>query len=678
MFFSNRTPDRESSVVYHCTPVMEKHGASTESSNDSFSSWSPPSPFSYLESSTSAQTNYQSVDFRDVVKDSMYRESRGLSHKTIFKKESSKWYCDERHKLSRSKSCQFKDGLSFSIVKDYPRFSFDGRETQTDPRLSADSKERSIRTLNFVSLVPIKPSDSKSNLPSKSPKIDTEKDLGHTRPPSVVAKLMGLETYPNSTSFVNVSDKCGSVTKTREPTSPCWKNSEMKPISRVSIEAAPWKQRDGARVNTPTTKVQSSVSSVYGEMDKKLKNLEFGRSGKDLRALKQILEAMQKWDREDTTETSSDNDCQNREYDDLKTCESRIVVVKPAKVVGKGIRNSKAAKDANSERRSCLCTSSVDSRKQSNKQQSSDRISDRGKTGKMVKMDTKINASECFEETRSHSSNLTSEKSTLHVKVGEQHNTEYPSPISVLDDSVYMENSHSPVKRTPNPRTDDTTETSTEGSVKNQYKATNDVSRFGSKQKKIQDLVLKLKKFNSNHDETHTDYIASLNENTNPNPNDRYISEILLASGLLLKDLESFEFHSSGHPMNPNLFIVLEHTKFCKMQDGKFHRKLIFDAVNELLVEKLCSPSKTMQNPRTLLRELCIEIEESQTQKERKSCNLEDEGDDLKHILCDDVLTKSKTWTGFYGETSMIAVEVERMIFRDLVNEIVMSGACNL
>nr|GFB90380.1 protein longifolia 1 [Tanacetum cinerariifolium] len=53
----------------------------------------------------------------------------------------------------------------------------------------------------------------------------------------------------------------------------------------------------------------------------------------------------------------------------------------------------------------------------------------------------------------------------------------------------------------------------------------------------IEHLVQKLTRLNSTHDEAHTDYIASLCENTKPD--DRYISEILLASGLLLRDLGS-------------------------------------------------------------------------------------------------------------------------------------------
>ncbi|XP_050151610.1 uncharacterized protein LOC126626347 [Malus sylvestris] len=134
---------------------------------------------------------------------------------------------------------------------------------------------------------------------------------------------------------------------------------------------------------------------------------------------------------------------------------------------------------------------------------------------------------------------------------------------------------------------------------------TSEINRM--KLKNIENLVLKLRRLNYNHDEARTYYIASLCENTNPDH--RYISEILLASGLLLRDLGSslttFQLHPSGHPINPELFYVLEQTKassllakeecipdkvtLAKQEKEKSHRKLIFDAVNEIVVHKLDS-----------------------------------------------------------------------------------------
>ncbi|GJU76779.1 longifolia 1-like protein [Tanacetum coccineum] len=755
LIFNNGTPERESSV----TSQMEKHRISTESSKDSFSSWSPASPYSYLDCNTDGRPHpepehmkHQNLDLRDVVKDSMYREARGLSHKNIKKDardnvaaklRETNWYCDEPRQVSRSKSCQYKEGLPFSIYKDYPRFPYDGREidhlstpkTTTPkqlkelPRLSLDSRERSIHTSNFVSFVPIKPSVSKSDHPSRNPKGNGDNDLIQTRPPSVVAKLMGLETFPDSASIINKDLGVGSIkdhlvedlnpsskpsevaddrglikvpnstrNTLREPTSPCRKNPDMKPISKVSIEPAPWKQRD-ACVSASLTKIRSPVSSVYGEVDKRLKNLEFEQSGKDLRALKQILEAMQTVEVKKRTERSSDHEISppaSRGSDVSEVSESHIVIMKPAKLVGKGSKNNKMSTDLITEstraerqsRQSKPLKESNKPRKQSGKNQPESRSSNSKKrpsnvqqaqAGRSLKTDTEVNASEYSEESNSRqSSSSTPEKSTLLVKVGEPLTPEYPSPVSVLDDSVYMDNSPSPVKH-------DATQDPAKEIVKDRYEATNgflsttiisaDSSQFKrEKLKKIEDLVQKLKRLNSDHNEAQTDYIASLCEKTNPN--DRYISEILLASGILLRDLGCFEFHSSGHPINPELFLVLEHTRFSNLQKGKFHRKLIFDSVNDILVRKFSSPSKMKQNPRKLLSEVCLEIEQQQVHKKGDMCDLE-EGDELKRLLWKDVLKKSENWTDFHDESHVIAVEVERLIFRDLVNEIVMSEVCD-
>lgn len=227
---------------------------------------------------------------------------------------------------------------------------------------------------------------------------------------------------------------------------------------------------------------------------------------------------------------------------------------------------------------------------------------------------------------------------------------------------------------------------------------TSEINR--KKLQNIEHLVQKLKQLNSTHDEASTDYIASLCENTNPDH--RYISEILLASGLLLRDLDSslttYQFHPSGHPINPELFFVLEQTKgstlICKEgcsgtvsnlkpDQGKFHRKLIFDAVNEILVGKLAlagpspepwiKPDKLARktlSAQKLLKELCSEIEQLQAIK--SECIIEEKEDDFKSILWKDVMHGSESWTDFCGEISGVVLDVERLIFKDLVDEIVM------
>lgn len=222
----------------------------------------------------------------------------------------------------------------------------------------------------------------------------------------------------------------------------------------------------------------------------------------------------------------------------------------------------------------------------------------------------------------------------------------------------------------------------------------------------IDNLVQKLRRVNSSHNEANTDYIASLCQNSNPDH--RYVSEILLASGLLLRDLNSslttFQLHPSGHRINPELFLVLEQTRsssrqkeesniknfaHSKPEKEKSHRKLIFDAVNEILVDKFPSVGGSAEpwlrsnklarkslTARKLLKELCSEIEKFQEKK--SGCGLEDGNDGLKSILCGDLMHGSESWTDFRGEISGMALDVERLIFRDLIGEIVNDEAARL
>ncbi|KAE8668011.1 hypothetical protein F3Y22_tig00112349pilonHSYRG00016 [Hibiscus syriacus] len=288
---------------------------------------------------------------------------------------------------------------------------------------------------------------------------------------------------------------------------------------------------------------------------------------------------------------------------------------------------------------------------------------------------------------------------------------EHPSPVSVLDTSVYRDDAPSPVKQILNipegigsENFDDSHRDEQWNSADNRLSnnagsgLVSDINRV--KLQKIEHLVQKLRRLNSTHDEASTDYIASLCDNTNPDH--RYISEILLASGLLLRDLGSgsttFQLHPSGHPINPELFFVLEQTKassllskedsnsgkvsLSKPDHEKFHRKLIFDLVNEILVGKLALVGASAEpwinsgklarktlNAQKLLKELCTEIE--QFQAKRSNSNTEVEEDGLKNILWEDVMCQSESWTDFNGEISGMVLDVERMVFKDLVNETV-------
>ncbi|PIN12612.1 hypothetical protein CDL12_14765 [Handroanthus impetiginosus] len=989
---SNAQLKSSSLEKYSHKNMQDKQRVSTESSRASFSSSSCSSSFSSLDcnrtnqlepttfdrmifpetpsgdqsmslQSSSQPYGRQTLDLRDFVKDSMYREVQGLSVKDsprlqpkisdgIEKKQrtpadlkeslrvlaelqEAPLYRNEPRELFRSSSYHLKDGSSFSIPKDAPRFSYDGREinrTSFDsrdvskstlklkdlPRLPLDSREGSTRSLNVPSSRSLNV-DSKPDFLLKS----MQKDIGvcdgklqsqqqqmpgnQAGPPSVVAKLMGLDTMPNSISssdtniglsrsytgedFVNSFERTtpskpiqlssSSKNSWKEPSSPRWRNldSPMKPLSRFPIEPAPWKQIDRTR-DAPKpaskstrgpTKAPATFPSVYSEIENRLKDLEFTESGKDLRALKQILEAIQakgfletpkgqgsnfmnqKDDERNVSSTRSIENRKQRTDQDLASTkkktvssqnyESPIVIMKPAKLVEKsgisaasaipldglsglpklqgaessdnrkGFSSRRMSKDlivkssqrdngvnsVNKKNDRTLKTTQTSARtkdgkagsgkvsgsvsprmqqkklelenrsrphtpsdsskskrqsnkthveshsaggrrrpKQLNSQQSDDQLSEASVESKNLishenedpiqSNETIIRDSRNAEVTSSTTpslkaaeqklSGLVEKKSMLALSEEESSEfssvpAEYSSPISVLDSVACTHDSPSPIKYAgktlkvdasmdkemdptafqPN-SVDSFASNSTESSVKFE------VNR--KKLQNVENLVQKLRRLNSSHDEAHTDYIALLCDNDNPDH--RYVSEILLASGLLLRDLGSsltdFPFHPSGHPINPELFLVLEQTKAgtaLKQERNpkkttqsttreKHHRKLIFDIVNEILARKLASagpnseswlkPSKiakTALNAQKLLRELCSEIDGLQP---KCSSNEEDEG--WKNILCEDVVHRFESWIDFDGEISGAVLDIERLIFKDLVDEVVIGKSGGL
>ncbi|KAL3640504.1 hypothetical protein CASFOL_015472 [Castilleja foliolosa] len=812
---SNNTHLRSGSTEkYSHKNIQEKQRISTESSRPSFSSSSRSSSFSSLDcnraahlepasydriifpetpsrdpamslhSSSSPQFSRQSLDIRDFVKDSMYREVHGLSIKpnsttdsprphsknNADLKESLKalaFYQNEPRELLRSESYHAKEESNpFSVSRDGPRFSYDGRETRAlklkdVPRLSLDSRESSMQGC------------SKSTF-------EFDAKAQQTRPPSVVAKLMGLETLPDSVSSDNVNSVSGrsytadgdfinipSPSAKTSQYSPRWGNSESskkKPVLRFPIEPAPWKQIDGkpmGRAPRGPAKSSGTYPSVYSEIEKRLKDLEFTQSGKDLRALKQILEAMQSKGFLETEgkgpNRSVNNNINEKARPDQildstkrqigsqsQNYESPIVIMKPAKLVEKSGANDRTpktsvtslrlVKDVNGgsvkssgsisprmqqkraelEKRSRPPTppDPSKSRRQPNKQQQNESNSPGGR--RRPKQTIEVNVESRYlhhrENENSVQSNdtvmrssksavsscqsLSMKKSTRGLNEDETSELgfvppEYSSPVSVLDKAVCKDDSPSPVKYVGKALKADISIDKERDPT--EPGSTSEISR--KKLQNIDNLVQKLRRLNSTHDEARNDYIASLCENNNPDH--RYVSEILLASGLLLRDLGSsltnFQFHPSGHPINPELFLVLEQTKSTQlMAEGKFHRKLIFDSVNEILARKLSSLGpfsepwvgpvmigKRAMNAQKLLRELCSEIELLQAKKPK--CGPDEEGDDeWKYILVEDVMHQTNSWKSFDGEISGAVLYIERSIFKDLVNEIVIGESAGL
>ncbi|CAH9143833.1 unnamed protein product [Cuscuta epithymum] len=862
--FNDETSGYGTSSIYHQKPttvennqthknIPEKQRFSTESSRPSFSSSSRSSSFSSLDCNraqqepvafdrvmfpetpsrdptknklkTSQLYGRQTLDIRDVVKESMNREAQVKptlrekvaesivklnndsptpldlkeSLRVLAKLREAPWYHGEPKQLSRSPS----------VSTDVPRFSYDGKETRQlsfesrdvsksalkqMPRLSLDGRESPIQSFH---------SDSKSNFGSKS----SRQTLA--RPPSVVAKLMGLEMLPDSSTndfqFDDSLPLSKPISQVGDPV-PCWRkpDSTVKPISRFPVEPAPWRHVD----NT------SSFPSVYSEIENRFKDLKFTESGKDLRALKQILETMQAKGllENQKVQDSKLPTCQKeqriRGSNSLRQYESPIVIMKPAKLLeqsrvpldgglspsSKGFRrrkgdvgiestakhqntfqrvnvintfdsktNSRTSKSPARSKESITSVSAKNTghisprlqqrrielekrsrppsppdsnrlRKQLVKHPvesnspggrrrskisniltnddvlSENEISNRS-NGSVIsdsKEDAEVSSSlVSFKERSIHSPPTESAESLISQRMDRSSSVlaedgslttmvvpEYPSPVSVLDKLVYADESPLSGKRAPQILDDN-------NRYKNQervygvalcnsssddafYDGTcSDIAQEFNRKKlqNIENLVQKLTRLNSSHDEGSTDYIASLCENTSPTQDHRYVSEILLASGLLLRDMGSsitvFQFHHSGLPINPELFLVLEQTKNENIIEsmkceGKKHRKLVFDLVNEILASKLAFlgafsepwlkkhkklPTKGL-DAQKLLREVCMEIEHW-FQNRPSKCDAED------------VVNKSEGLTEFDQEVSAIVLDVERLVFKDLVSELV-------
>ncbi|KAF2596067.1 hypothetical protein F2Q68_00007368 [Brassica cretica] len=199
-----------------------------------------------------------SSDLRELVRNSIHKETRAR---------------DEEESARANASLLKESSPARRVVKlkDSPRFSYDERETRKTgakfketPRLSLDSRSNSF----------------KSARSSSSPE-PQELVTGHHRrtTSSVVAKLMGLEVIQDEcvTDQVRENRFCDSPRPTLQ------RSRSSDSIKKMMMPA-----------KFPMKAVEAATTlTVYGEIQKRLSQLEFKNSEKDLTALKQILEAME-------------------------------------------------------------------------------------------------------------------------------------------------------------------------------------------------------------------------------------------------------------------------------------------------------------------------------------------------------------------------------------------------
>ena len=287
--------------------VKDKHRASSESSSrHSFSSSPRSSSFSSAEVSTATSQFDQPgenltreqlnagpmmpFDIKELVKGSINREVRTRRDETTAaftqhqqqqqpnSARASMMLLKEASLRSPSRSSsEWNEGRGMAArLRESPRFSYDEREM----RNKTGSKLKETPRLSL---------DSRSSCPPEEPVT-----MSHRRSnSSVVAKLMGLEVIADNfdTEQRNENRFCDSPRPMSrvEPTSLGRSRSvgsikKLPAASKFPLEPAPWKQM----------KAGDAALTVYGEIQKRLKQLEFKKAGKDLRALKQILEAMEK------------------------------------------------------------------------------------------------------------------------------------------------------------------------------------------------------------------------------------------------------------------------------------------------------------------------------------------------------------------------------------------------
>lgn len=209
------------------------------------------------------------------------------------------------------------------------------------------------------------------------------------------------------------------------------------------------------------------------------------------------------------------------------------------------------------------------------------------------------------------------------------------------------------------------------------------------KLERIKVLIHQLRLLDSSS-EASTDQLGSLRQNHNPDH--RYITKILLASGLL-KDMDSvsmtIQIQSSGHLIDQKLFHILEQTEESvmpsnghsktsaqKMFSQKMHRQNVFDTVDEILARKLASENYFLQGrDRLSAQRLQKELKSNIDQLNAKKVGMESEEDDLISILNADLRQQTEDWTNGESEIPSLILDVERLIYKDLITEIISDEA---
>uniref|UniRef100_A0ACD5YRK4 Uncharacterized protein n=1 Tax=Avena sativa TaxID=4498 RepID=A0ACD5YRK4_AVESA len=682
--------------------------------------------------SADTKTGQPNVGFRDIVKDSINRDSGGLTVKTsaletrrnmqykdsprplLLSKsmdgtyvigidrsskvvpvnvvessrrfqEQSRFSCDDRRLLRSAETQEAKKPAS-TRAKELPRLSLDSRKESLSP--SSRLKNYSYRRTDDSLLDALRPQDSPS----------------HRRSNSVIAKLMGLEEAPDATGMLvtdsyeparsprlaaqatrserpsrsprsTYQDQCVSLPK-NEPSAP-----KTKPSPRILTEAAPWRQQERGVSATNSkasqcrdTEVRPRTPSLYADIERRLGGLEFLECNKDFRALR-ILGSLHS---KDAKRQNDDGDTESvgvqGQEEDLATTSSRSF-------------DKKSNEAASPRGRTRSKPSQVKSNRDNEVSQSPRRRISLAKQIDVSIMDCQkpmvVNSSSF----QPNYTAATPGKKSPSLILGSDHKIHslenVPSPVSVLDTSFYHKSISDSFK-------DGETHTSDECWNPNslpdtpQSKTSSEVNQI--KPENLEALIQKLEQLQSMNDEA-----ANSKDN-------QYIYEILLASGLLHKEL-SFtampgQLWPSSCPINPELFFILEQTKphFISATQAvtgakksseanmeKLHRRIVFDLVNEIIAQKMniyssaSGTAKLLQSRKLsgwrLFKELCTEVDRLLSESSAAKCSEEDEDENTP--LTEDALYDMKDWGSPGNELQGMILDIERSIFRDLIDEVI-------
>ncbi|KAL8231464.1 hypothetical protein R6Q57_001242 [Mikania cordata] len=712
----------------HKKMTIEKNRVSVESSRNSFSSSSSSTTFSSFDCSRRVQTEWQlpfeptspnlhnkqpdwsspPTDIRDVVKESMTREIRVTKNEhgsPVMK------HIDSPRPLIHQKHIQHdrKERSRFSTderVSQYLKSTFKVKEP---PRLSLDSKQNSnCKSMN----------GSRSEL------------VGDRRPSSgVVARLMGLDS-----SIDSVFEAQTLKIK------PAFSGQLVSNSLRVHAKIKPALQQHESDDRTYTK------PSGYGEMEKMFDAIKFNTYGKDLRALKQILEAIQMSKTLDLQKpdqpyspTVKGTSSPKRHKLVNQAMEHTNMAPEPKKITKhhnvnrtdrKQVNNQtskkmkttdgkpseRLQKSQNGVEKQCINRPSSNSSRNNVKKQSNlqikqpvikpinnglqnnkqsftysnddDTVSFISKHNSNQASQSKLQVTRNEQPKENHRNNLA--ETLIEDKPMDGHeklSVEQQSPVSVLD-AFYIEDMPSPIKNKPNVFNNnenlhhDQTEWNRAGVADNILADQN--NEFNHVKQENRDCPLQQTQLLDSMDET----LASPSKSTNTDQ--EYIREILSAS-YLLKDLDSairiVQLHPTSSLIKPELFQILENPNVEDDEKStgsksteKIRRKLIFDSVNEILFHKLATRNEKIcgrfMDGEKLMKELCLEIDVLQNCSKRR---LYDEDDDeVKYHVNAYVNKTSEDWDKRFYEVPDVVLDIERQLFKDLIDEVVKAEVASL